>query len=211
MFGVSGFAPSGVQAYVEGQKRSQKKRIYSFQRNPLGFLPVFSWLLRHTKTEYFLIRFFGPDFFNIPFEYIFCFCIIRYLFLYPLKIAGEKRYLIDAYGKHSAVRMTDGVVLIVYVYLNVARQHGGYQRDMPRKNGKVTARAAQADTVHIAAEYLTVGRGYHKRKLLHFASPLAFSTVSSMVPTKRNADSGRSSCLPSIISRKPRMVSDSGT
>lgn len=40
-------------------------------------------------------------------------------------------------------------------------------------------------------------------------APLA--TASSIVPTYKNADSGRSSCLPSKISRNPRIVSESGT
>ena len=48
-------------------------------------------------------------------------------------------------------------------------------------------------------------------KQIYAPSAFAFSTASSIVPTKRNADSGRLSCLPSMISEKPRIVSAIGT
>lgn len=48
-------------------------------------------------------------------------CIRQILFLNPLKITGEQRYLIRTDGEHSSAGVTYGIMLVVYIYLNVAR------------------------------------------------------------------------------------------
>ena len=67
---------------------------------------------------------------------------------------------------------------------------------------------AHYDAVEPRGEYVLVIEGASQASAL---AAFAFSTASSIVPTKRNADSGSASCLPSRISRKPRMVSLIGT
>ena len=58
-----------------------------------------------------------------------------------------------------------------------------------------------------------IGAHFHARLRAQkfYAIAFAFSTTSSMVPESKNADSGISSCFPSRISLKPRIVSESGT
>ena len=57
-----------------------------------------------------------------------------------------------------------------------------------------------------------IGAHFHARLRAQkfYAIAFAFSTTSSMVPESKNADSGISSCLPSRISLKPLIVSESG-
>ena len=70
MFGVSGFVPSGVQAYVEGQKRSQKKRIIIPSGKSDRISSVFLAFVLNKGSNHTFIRFFVPDFFNIPLDII---------------------------------------------------------------------------------------------------------------------------------------------
>lgn len=78
-------------------------------------------------------------------------------------------------------------------------------------NGKVTLDTSDGQLYCLTLKNIAVRGGNCQSECVHTSIPLAFSTASSIVPTNRNADSGRSSCLPSIISLKPLIVSESGT
>ena len=61
------FVPQGVQSYVAGRNRTQKKRILKILRkNPLGFYLLFSENLAYYSIKRLIsyIRFFVPDGFS---------------------------------------------------------------------------------------------------------------------------------------------------
>ena len=83
--------------------------------------------------------------------------------------------------------------------------------DMVRENPDVALLRAHVQALGLSVKAHAVG-GHDFQMKRHFAAPfLNFATTSSMEPAKRKKDSGMSSCLPSMISLKPRIVSLSGT
>ena len=76
----------------------------------------------------------------------------------------------------------------------------------------IALRRADTQRLSLTIKQASVRRDNLQAEGAHCFAPFpAFSTASSIVPTKRKADSGRSSCLPSRISLKPRTVSLMGT
>src|SRR5213079_680360 len=64
----------------------------------------------------------------------------------------------------------------------------------------------------LVVEDLPLGRQHlHAERRVGHQSFFVAATTSSIVPLSRNADSGTSSCWPSRISLKPRIVSAIGT
>ena len=71
-----------------------------------------------------------------------------------------------------------------------------------------TGDGADNDFLSGTIENQTVSGNDFQREACHAPSPpLNFATTSSMEPAYRKKDSGISSCLPSMISLKERMVS----
>jgi len=102
---------------------------------------------------------------------------------------------------------------LALVEAKLGRVEHGQQRLVVGQHTDRPDGGLRRDHLDLVVEHLAVrrehldleGRTSHQRLLF------AASTTSSILPLSRNADSGRSSCLPSRISRNERTVSAIGT
>lgn len=129
----------------------------------------------------------------------------------PLEAVGKKNYLILGNIEKSAICMTCFFCSVIKLYSAFAFLYSGNKGNMTCHNSKVTLDTSDGQLYCLSLKNIAVRGGNCQSECVHTSIPLAFSTASSIVPTNRNADSGRSSCLPSIISLKPLIVSESGT
>src|SRR5262249_2218812 len=98
-------------------------------------------------------------------------------------------------------------------HLELADPHRREEALVPGQHAEVALAAGNDHALDRSVERGPLRRhdGEGERHVQPYASRLAFSTASSMVPTLEKACSGSASCLPSRISLKPRMVSASFT
>ena len=133
------------------------------------------------------------------------------LLFYPFKASRKQRDLVMRNVKDSSLRSTQPDISVLGLYLALTRLNRSNKRYMSGHNRKLSLGSAHADHYSLTVKSISLRSRYRQSKAFHRATLFAFSTASSIVPTKRNADSGRSSCLPSIISLKPLIVSERGT
>ena len=134
-----------------------------------------------------------------------------YILFIPLEFRAEQTHVFLRHREKSSravsvLRFTGGKIDSAF-----SRHYRTDKRYMPCHDSNIPFGHAQRKLHRLVIVDITRRCGYPQLIGVHFASPFAFSIASSMLPTKRNADSGRSSCLPSMISAKPRMVSLIGT
>ena len=105
-----------------------------------------------------------------------------------------------------------GSAALPFLRDNLGRSHTKRRDivDVPGQDADLAVDGGNRQTHRLAVKALPV-RGHDLQMICHAFSPFALATTSSMEPANRNADSGISSCLPSMISLKPRMVSFRGT
>src|ERR1700691_4078100 len=90
--------------------------------------------------------------------------------------------------------------------LQASQQRLVVGEDADRAHGR-----ERREHLDLLVEHLALGREHFDRELRVGHYFLAASTTSSIVPFRKKADSGTSSCLPSMISSKPLIVSAIGT
>lgn len=131
--------------------------------------------------------------------------------LFPFKATGEQGYSLFGNSEQSSVNRAELLRSVGKNDLTFAGLERSYKRNMPCKYRKITVNSSGGEHLRLIGILIAVRRRYCQHKSVHNHILPAFATASSIVPTKRNADSGRSSCLPSRISLKPLIVSERGT